>query len=121
LGNAWLAHIIERNTPVPTRRSGTFYTYTDSHLSGKRACTKNNNLPDRFALSGIPPAPRALPQIEVTFGINANGISNVSAFDKTLGKSSRFTITNDEGCHSREIERMVRKPRNTQCKTARYA
>jgi L1 cell adhesion molecule like protein len=75
---------------------------------GERARTKDNNLLGKFELSGIPPAPRGVPQIEVTFDIDANGILNVSAADKTTGKSNRITITNDKGRLSKEeIERMV--------------
>lgn len=77
-------------------------------FEGERARTKDNNLLGKFELSGIPPAPRGVPQIEVTFDIDANGILNVSAADKTTGKSSRITITNDKGRLSKEeIERMV--------------
>ena len=75
---------------------------------GERSLTKDNNLLGKFELSGIPPAPRGVPQIEVTFDIDANGILNVSASDKTTGKSNRITITNDKGRLSKEeIERMV--------------
>jgi len=75
---------------------------------GERARTKDNNLLGKFELSGIPPAPRGVPQVEVTFDIDANGILNVSASDKTTGKSNRITITNDKGRLSKEeIERMV--------------
>jgi len=75
---------------------------------GERARTKDNNLLGKFELSGIPPAPRGVPQVEVTFDIDANGILNVSAADKTTGKSNRITITNDKGRLSKEeIERMV--------------
>ncbi len=77
---------------------------------GERARTKDNNLLGKFELSGIPPAPRGVPQIEVTFDIDANGILNVSASDKTTGKSNRITITNDKGRLSKEeIERMVQE------------
>ena len=70
--------------------------------------TKDNNLLGKFELTGIPPAPRGVPQVEVTFDIDANGILNVSASDKTTGKSNRITITNDKGRLSKEeIERMV--------------
>merc|ERR1719408_1115530 len=70
--------------------------------------TKDNNLLGKFELSGIPPAPRGVPQIEVTFDIDANGILNVSAADKSTGKSNKITITNDKGRLSKEdIERMV--------------
>jgi heat shock protein 1/8 len=75
---------------------------------GERAMTKDNNLLGKFELSGIPPAPRGVPQIEVTFDIDANGILNVSAADKSTGKSEKITITNDKGRLSKEdIERMV--------------
>jgi len=80
---------------------------------GERARTKDNNLLGKFELSGIPPVPRGVPQIEVTFDIDANGILNVSASNKTTGKSNRITITNDKGCLSKgclskeEIDRMV--------------
>jgi len=76
---------------------------------GERAMTKDNNLLGKFELSGIPPAPRGVPQIEVTFDIDANGILNVSAVDKSTGKSNKITITNDKGRLSKEdIEKMVR-------------
>ena len=75
---------------------------------GERAMTKDNNLLGKFELSGIPPAPRGVPQIEVTFDIDANGILNVSAQDKSTGKQNKITITNDKGRLSKEeIERMV--------------
>merc|ERR1712137_782035 len=75
---------------------------------GERAMTKDNNLLGKFELSGIPPAPRGVPQIEVTFDIDANGILNVSAEDKTTGKKNSITITNDKGRLSKDdVERMV--------------
>lgn len=75
---------------------------------GERAMTRDNNLLGKFELSGIPPAPRGVPQIEVTFDIDANGILNVSAQDKSTGKHNKITITNDKGRLSKdEIERMV--------------
>jgi L1 cell adhesion molecule like protein len=77
-------------------------------FEGERIRTKDNNLLGKFDLSGIPPAPRGTPQIEVTFDIDANGILNVSAIDKTTGKSNKITITNDKGRLSKEdIERLV--------------
>jgi L1 cell adhesion molecule like protein len=77
---------------------------------GERSMTRDNNLLGKFELSGIPPAPRGVPQIDVTFDIDANGILNVSAEDKTTGKKNKITITNDKGRLSKdEIERMVKK------------
>jgi len=108
--------LIERNTTIPARESQVFSTASDSQsqveihvLQGERAMAADNKSLGRFILDGIPPAPRGVPQIEVTFDINANGILEVTAKDKATGKSQNITITASSGLTDEEVERMRRE------------
>ncbi|MFB5677244.1 molecular chaperone DnaK [Paenibacillus terreus] len=107
--------MIDRNTTIPTSKSQVFSTYADNQpsveihvLQGEREMAAGNKTLGRFQLGDIPPAPRGVPQIEVTFDIDANGIVNVSATDKGTGKSQKITITSSSGLSDEEVERMMK-------------
>ncbi|WP_027091153.1 molecular chaperone DnaK [Cohnella thermotolerans] len=111
-----MTKMIDRNTTIPTSKSQVFSTFADNQtqveihvLQGERAMARDNKTLGRFILSDIPPAPRGIPQIEVTFDIDANGIVNVSALDKGTGKSQKITITSSSGLSKEEIERMQKE------------
>nr|MBC8287430.1 Hsp70 family protein [Nitrospinota bacterium] len=107
--------LIERNTTIPTRKAETFSTAADNQpsveinvIQGEREMAKDNRSLGKFHLDGIPPAPRGMPQVEVTFDIDANGILHVGAKDKGTGKEQKITITDSTGLKEDEIEQMVK-------------
>ena len=114
-----MTRLIERNTTIPTKRSETFSTAADGQtqveihvLQGEREMANDNRSLGKFQLTGIPPAPRGMPQIEVTFDIDANGILNVSAKDKATSKEQKVTITHSSGLSKNEVEKMVADARS---------
>jgi molecular chaperone DnaK len=110
-----MTKLIERNTTIPTKKSETFSTAADSQtsvevhvLQGERQFARDNRTLGKFQLVGLPPAPRGVPQVEVTFDIDANGIVNVSAKDKATGKEQKITISGSSGLAKDEVDRMVK-------------
>jgi molecular chaperone DnaK len=108
--------LINRNTTIPTRKSETFSTATDNQtsvevhvLQGERPMARDNRTLGRFHLVGLPPAPRGLPQVEVSFDIDANGIVNVAAKDMATGKEQKITISGSSGLSKDEVDRMVKE------------
>jgi molecular chaperone DnaK len=121
-----MTHLIERNTTIPVRKTEVFSTAEDSQtavdvhvVQGERPMASDNMSLGRFRLDGIPPAPRGLPQVEVTFDIDANGILNVAAKDKATGKEQKVTITASTNLNKGEIERMVNEAKQNQAADSR--
>src|SRR2546426_2285781 len=111
-----MTKLIERNTTIPTRKTEVFSTAADSQttveihvLQGERPMAADNKTIGRFQLTGIPPAPRGVPQVEVTFDIDANGILHVSAKDKATGKEQKIRIEASSGLDDKQIDRMVKE------------
>ena len=111
-----MTKLIERNTTIPTKKTEVFSTAADNQpsveihvLQGEREMAKDNRTLGKFHLIGLPPAPRGVPQVEVTFDIDANGILNVSAKDRATGKTQNITITSSSGLNKDEVEKMVKE------------
>jgi molecular chaperone DnaK len=110
-----MTRLIDRNTTIPTRKSEVFSTASDQQpsvevhvLQGERQMARDNKSLGKFHLDGIPPAPRGVPQIEVTFDIDANGVVNVSAKDRATGKEQKITITGSSGLSKDEVDKMMK-------------
>jgi len=119
--------LIERNTTIPTKKSQIFSTAEDNQtavdirvLQGEREFAKDNKLLGQFRLEGIPPAPRGIPQVEVSFDIDANGIVHVSAKDKATGKEQTITITSSSGLKEQEIDRMVKEAKEHEAEDKKH-
>ena len=117
--------LIPRNTTIPTAKTQVFTTASDNQtsveiivLQGERPMARDNRILGTFTLDGIPPAPRGMPQIEVTFDIDANGILNVSAKDRGTGKENKVTITGSTTLQKEEVERMVKEAESMPMRTA---